>query len=115
MATRSKRGKKLTKAVMKYISIAIRTEAEGGGFTAKILHEVDELPQLELYPSRKRFLEIIQTECISEFQNLINNLCQKCSEMLLACHGKDSYMKLQVWSSGMTIHQVSSSFCVCSI
>ena len=73
MATRSKQGKKLTKAVMKYVSKAIRTEAEGGGFSAKILCEVDELPQLELYPSRKKFLETIQTECISEFENLINN------------------------------------------
>ena len=51
---------------MKCVSKAIRTEAEGGGLSAKILCEVDELPQLELYPSRKRFLEIIQ----SVYQNL---------------------------------------------
>ena len=90
------RVKKLTKAVMKCVSKAIRTEAEGGGLSAKMLREVDKLPQLELYPSRRRFLEIIQIECTSEFENLVNNLRQKYSEMLLACHGKDSYMKLQV-------------------
>ena len=88
--------KKLTKAVIKCVSKAIRAEAEGGGLSAKILCEVDKLPQLELYPNRRRFLEIVQTECMSEFENLINNLCQKYSDMLLTCHGKDSYMKLQV-------------------
>jgi hypothetical protein len=67
---------------MKCVSKAIRTEAEGGGLSAKILCEVDKLPQLELYPNR-RFIEIIQTECISEFENLVNNLCQKYSDMLL--------------------------------
>ena len=38
----------------------------GGGLSAKVLCEVDKLPQVELYPSR--FLEIIQTECV--YQNL---------------------------------------------
>ena len=90
--SRSKRGKKLAKAVMKCVSKAIRTEAEGRGLSAKVFCEVDQLPQLELYPNRFRN----NLECLSEFENLINNLCQKYSDMLLTCHGKDSYMKLQV-------------------
>ena len=66
MSGRSSRGKKLKKAV------------------------------LELYPERRRFLEVIQTECLSEFNNLIAKLCQKYSELYVSCHGKDSYVKLQI-------------------
>lgn len=47
----------MTKAVMKCVSKAIRTEAEGGGLSAKMLCKADKLPQLELYPSRRRFLK----------------------------------------------------------
>ena len=96
--SRSSRGKKLRKAVVKCVAKAIQSEAKDGGLSAKVLCDVAELPQLELYPERKKlFLEIVQTECISEIENIVNSLCQTYSVIFLSCHSqKDGYMKLQI-------------------
>lgn len=95
MASRSKRGQKLKKAEIRSVAKTIRTPV-AKDLSSQILGEVAKLPQLELYPERESFLKKIQSEHFSEFDNLVNKLCQKYSDMLVKFHGKDSYMKLQI-------------------
>ena len=100
--------------MVKCVARAIRADAKDGGLSAKVLCDVTELPQLELYPQRKVFLETVQTECISEFENLISYLCQTYSDMFQSRHSqKDGYIQLQIrWHD--FIRSVAA-LCVCSV
>ena len=64
---------------------------------------VADLPWLELYPDRKKFLSVIKEECKSEFNSLVSSLCNKYSDLLKSFQGKHAYVDLQIqWHDYIT-------------
>lgn len=62
----------------------------------KILDQAADLTWLELYPERKTFLDVINTECKDEFRILVSSLCNKYSDLLKSFRGKHAYVDLQI-------------------
>ena len=98
MATQSKRGPRLSQSSVMAVATALATSTVNSetDLTESVLKEVTKLPQLDLYPERKTFLEIVQEECEAELGNLVSSLCQKYSTLYGLCHGKDGYLKFQI-------------------
>ena len=84
---------------MKAVATALVTSSvssDTNDLKESVLEKVANLPELDLYLERKKFLEIVQEECRGELSNLVSNLCQKYSTLYGSCHGKGGYLRFQI-------------------
>ena len=89
--------KRLNKSSVSRVAKAIiPSENSCENLATTILQQTAELPWFELYPERKQFLSIIETECNDEFTTLVSSLCDKYSEMLKSFRGKLAFLDLQI-------------------
>ena len=89
--------KRLNKSSVSRVAKAIiPSENSCENLATTILQQTAELPWFELYPERKQFLSIIDTECNDEFTTLVSSLCDKYSEMLKSFRGKLAFLDLQI-------------------
>lgn len=89
--------KRLNKSSVSRVAEAIiPSENSCENLATTILQQTAELPWFELYPERKQFLSIVETECNDEFTTLVSSLCDKYSEMLKSFRGKLAFLDLQI-------------------
>ena len=89
--------KRLNKSSVSRVAKAIiPSENSCENLATTILQQTAELPWFELYPERKQFLSIVETECYDEFTTLVSLLCDKYSEMLKSFRGKLAFLDLQI-------------------
>ena len=88
--------KRLNKSsVFRMAKAIIPSENSCENLATTILRRTAELPWFELYPERKQFLSIVETECNDEFITLVS-LCDKYSGRLKSFRGKLAFLDLQI-------------------
>lgn len=96
MASRSaKHAKRLTKSSVGKVAAAIRS-TDLDGLAESVLKEVALLPELELFPERKKFFQTVEDSCKVKYSKLVSSLCQKYSDLYTSCQGKNGYLKFQI-------------------
>ena len=88
--------KKISKKVKESVADEVATGCDYVQLGETIIASISALPQLELYPDRKVFLEVIKGECKETLINLIQSLSNKYCTLYKNLKGKDAYINLQI-------------------